>query len=179
MVMRQKKRSLLKIILIVILVLVLLGSVAGGIMYAMGIFTEATDAEQAIAAMEAGSSNQEQSTEKAEQEYDAGRKPVYFEIKPELLSNVYNSQKVIQIRVALMFNDNDAGEVAEVIKEHNFPIRNALLKVLAEQREEMISRMRFREDLAFELKKEINDILEASIGSREIKELYFAELIVQ
>lgn len=177
--MRQKKRSLLKIILIVILVLVLLGSVAGGIMYAMGIFTEATDAEQAIAAMEAGSSNQEQSTEKAEQEYDAGRKPVYFEIKPELLSNVYNSQKVIQIRVALMFNDNDAGEVAEVIKEHNFPIRNALLKVLAEQREEMISRMRFREDLAFELKKEINDILEASIGSREIKELYFAELIVQ
>ncbi|MDG0968233.1 MAG: flagellar basal body-associated FliL family protein [Porticoccaceae bacterium] len=174
-----KKRSILKIILIVVIVLVLLGGVAGGIMYAMGMFTEATDAEQAIAAMEANSADQEQPNQRVEKEYDAGRKPVYFEIKPELLSNVYNSQKVIQIRVALMFNDNDAGEVVEVIQEHNFPIRNALLKVLSEQREEMISRIRFREDLAFELKKEINDILEASIGSREIKELYFAELIVQ
>jgi flagellar basal body-associated protein FliL len=43
----------------------------------------------------------------------------------------------------------------------------------------MIARINFREDLAFELKKEINDILEIKTGSREVLELYFAELIVQ
>lgn len=177
-----KKGSALKIVLIVVLVIVLLGGIAGGVMYAMGVFSPATDAESAIAAMEAGEQKDTSSSTAAQVEekaYEAGRKPVYYEIKPELLSNVFNSQKVIQIRVAVMFNDNDSGEVTELFKEHNFPIRNALLKVLAEQREEMISRINFREDLAFELKKQINDILESRTGSREVKELYFTELIVQ
>ncbi|MDC0494790.1 flagellar basal body-associated FliL family protein, partial [bacterium] len=70
-------------------------------------------------------------------------------------------------------------DVAALFQQLNFPIRNALLKVLASQREEMIARINFREDLAFELKKEINDILETKTGSREVLELYFAELIVQ
>lgn len=177
----SKKGSPLKIIVIVFVVLVLLGAVAGGVMFAMGMFDTQMDAEKAISEMEMEASGGSGSSEKPqlEDEYDPSREPVYHEIKPELLSNIFNSSKVIQVRVAIMFKDNKDGDVAALFQQLNFPIRNALLKVLASQREEMIARINFREDLAFELKKEINDILEIKTGSREVLELYFAELIVQ
>lgn len=175
----SKKGSPLKIIVIVFIVLVLLGAVTGGVMFAMGMFDTQMDAEKAISEMEASGGSGSSEKPQPEDDYDPSREPVYHEIKPELLSNVFNSSKVIQVRVAIMFKDNKDGDVAALFQQLNFPIRNALLKVLASQREEMIARINFREDLAFELKKEINDILEIKTGSREVLELYFAELIVQ
>ena len=179
-----KKSSVLKIVLIVLLALILLGGAVIGTLFAVGFF-ESESAEDAIAAMEAGENgdNLEDIVESKEpqgknEDSDEGEL-AYFEIKPELLSNLFNSQRMIQVQIAVMVKENDDKTLVEEIKEHAFPIRSSFLKILSQKREDEVSNLGFRENLGGELKKAMNDVLEKRTGSRHIQELYFTEFIVQ
>ena len=179
-----KKRSILKIVLVVLLALILLGGAVIGTLLAVGFF-EPGSAEDAIAAMEAGENgdNLEDIVESKEpqgknEDSDEGEL-AYFEIKPELLSNLFNSQRMIQVQIAVMVKENDDKTLVEEIKEHAFPVRSSFLKILSQKREDEVSNLGFRENLGGELKKAMNDVLEKRTGSRHIQELYFTEFIVQ
>ena len=179
-----KKRSVLKIVLVVLLALILLGGAVIGTLFAVGFF-ESGSAEDAIAAMEAGE-NGDNLEDIVESEQPQGKNEdsdegelAYFEIKPELLSNLFNSQRMIQVQIAVMVKENDDKTLVEEIKEHAFPIRSSFLKILSQKREEEVSNLGFRENLGGELKKAMNDVLEKRTGSRHIQELYFTEFIVQ
>ena len=179
-----KKRSVLKIVLVVLLALILLGGAVIGTLFAVGFF-ESESAEDAIAAMEAGK-NGDNLEDIVESEQPQGKNEdsdegelAYFEIKPELLSNLFNSQRMIQVQIAVMVKENDDKTLVEEIKEHAFPIRSSFLKILSQKREEEVSNLGFRENLGGELKKAMNDVLEKRTGSRHIQELYFTEFIVQ
>ena len=179
-----KKRSVLKIVLVVLLALILLGGAVIGTLFAVGFF-ESESAEDAIAAMEAGE-NGDNLEDIVESEQPQGKNEdsdegelAYFEIKPELLSNLFNSQRMIQVQIAVMVKENDDKTLVEEIKEHAFPIRSSFLKILSQKREDEVSNLGFRENLGGELKKAMNDVLEKRTGSRHIQELYFTEFIVQ
>lgn len=179
-----KKRSVLKIVLVVLLALILLGGAVIGTLFAVGFF-ESESAEDAIAAMEAGE-NGDNLEDIVESEQPQGKNEdsdegelAYFEIKPELLSNLFNSQRMIQVQIAVMVKENDDKTLVEEIKEHAFPIRSSFLKILSRKREDEVSNLGFRENLGGELKKAMNDVLEKRTGSRHIQELYFTEFIVQ
>jgi flagellar FliL protein len=179
-----KKSSVLKIVLIVLLALILLGGAVIGTLFAVGFF-ESESAEDAIAAMEAGENgdNLDDIVESKEpqgknEDSDEGEL-AYFEIKPELLSNLFNSQRMIQVQIAVMVKENDDKTLVEEIKEHAFPIRSSFLKILSQKREDEVSNLGFRADLGGELKKAMNDVLEKRTGSRHIQELYFTQFIVQ
>ena len=179
-----KKRSVLKIVLVVLLALILLGGAVIGTLLAVGFF-EPGSAEDAIAAMEAGK-NGDNLEDIVESEQPQGKNEdsdegelAYFEIKPELLSNLFNSQRMIQVQIAVMVKENDDKTLVEEIKEHAFPIRSSFLKILSQKREDEVSNLGFRENLGGELKKAMNDVLEKRTGSRHIQELYFTEFIVQ
>ena len=131
-----KKRSILKIVLVVLLALILLGGAVIGTLFAVGFF-ESGSAEDAIAAMEAGE-NGDNLEDIVESEQPQGKNEdsdegelAYFEIKPELLSNLFNSQRMIQVQIAVMVKENDDKTLVEEIKEHAFPIRSSFLKILS------------------------------------------------
>tara|TARA_B100000768_G_scaffold132327_1_gene122985 strand:+ start:811 stop:1386 length:576 start_codon:yes stop_codon:yes gene_type:complete len=179
-----KKRSVLKIVLVVLLALILLGGAVIGTLFAVGFF-ESESAEDAIAAMEAGE-NGDNLEDIVESEQPQGKNEdsdegelAYFEIKPELLSNLFNSQRMIQVQIAVMVKENDDKTLVEEIKEHAFPVRSSFLKILSQKREDQVSNLGFRENLGGELKKAMNDVLEKRTGSRHVQELYFTEFIVQ
>jgi flagellar basal body-associated protein FliL len=179
-----KKSSVLKIVLVVLLALILLGGAVIGTLFAVGFF-ESESAEDAIAAMEAGE-NGDNLEDIVESEQPQGKNEdsdegelAYFEIKPELLSNLFNSQRMIQVQIAVMVKENDDKTLVEEIKEHAFPIRSSFLKILSQKREDEVSNLGCRENLGDELKKAMNDVLEKRTGSRHIQELYFTEFIVQ
>ncbi len=179
-----KKRSVLKIVLVVLLALILLGGAVIGTLFAVGFF-ESESAEDAIAAMEAGE-NGDNLEDIVESEQPQGKNEdsdegelAYFEIKPELLSNLFNSQRMIQVQIAVMVKENDDKTLVEEIKEHAFPVRSSFLKILSQKREDQVSNLGFRENLGGELKKAMNDVLEKRTGSRHVQELYFTEFIIQ
>lgn len=179
----SKKRPIVKIVLIVVLVLILLGGAVLGTLFAVGFFDSKTDAESAIAAMEdaensgAGVNDQQRQAEAIKVIDDEGLK--YLEIEPELLSNLHNSQRMIQVKIAVMVKQNEDKTLLRLIEKHAYPVRSQLLKILSEKREDQVSREGFRDNLALELKNAMNDVLETRIGDRDIQELYFIEFIVQ
>jgi flagellar basal body-associated protein FliL len=170
-------------VLIVVLVLILLGGAVLGTLFAVGFFDSKTDAESAIAAMEdAENSGAEVNDQQRQDEAikvidDEGLK--YLEIEPELLSNLHNSQRMIQVKIAVMVKQNEDKTLLRLIEKHAYPVRSQLLKILSEKREDQVSREGFRDNLALELKNAMNDVLETRIGDRDIQELYFIEFIVQ
>ena len=176
-----KTRPILKIILLVFLALVVQAAVVFGTLFAAGFFDSPADAESAITAMEESenSDNLDDIVDSDEPQGSAEGGRVYFEIKPELLSNLFNSQRMIQVQIAVMVKENDDKTLVEEIKEHAFPVRSSFLKILSQKREDEVSNLGFRENLGDELKKAMNDVLEKRTGSRHIQELYFTEFIVQ
>jgi|TARA_B100000768_G_C11259361_1_gene368049 flagellar basal body-associated protein FliL len=182
-----KKRSLLKIILIVLLTLIVLGGVVAGTLFAAGFFDSEgfEGAEDAIAAMqEAENSDKLKDVVESDEPQDKNKDTAegelaYFEMKPELLSNLYNSQRMIQVQIAVMVKENDDKTLVEEIKRHSFPMRSSLLEILSQKREDQVSTLGFRDNLRAQFKEAINDVLEKRTGSRHIQELYLTEFIVQ
>ena len=177
----SKKRPILKITLLVVLALVVQAVVVFGTLFVTGFFDSTADAEGAIAEMQEAETSEilKDIVDVDESQSLSSEGLVYLEIKPELLTNLHNSQRLLQLKVAVMVKENDEQTLVEEIKEHLFPVRSRFLQILSEKQEEQVRSLGYREVLAAEFKTEMNDILEERIGSRQIKELYFIDFIVQ
>ncbi|HAG70872.1 MAG TPA: hypothetical protein DCL66_01590 [Gammaproteobacteria bacterium] len=181
----KKSKAPLKIILLVLLVVTLIaGSVVATLFFA-GFFDPKLSAEEAIAAMEnpdaaeaAGKSEAKEEKEEDDEGEGEGEE-AYLQLKTEFLSNLFNSQRMIQVQIAVMVIENEDKTRIADIEKHLFPVRGSLLKILSQKREDQIYGSKLRQELAEEFKKAMNDELEERIGGRFIEELYFTEFIIQ
>lgn len=175
-----------KKITLIFMVILLAGGLAAGAAYSLGMFDKKLTAEETIYFME----NEREIKAKAAkrlQDEEASRREkerkdfveVYWKLDKPLLANVYRSPKYIQVEIALLLDDNKKGDLVKELEKHNFGIRNQLLNVLSAQQEEVMASQYWRKDLALELKIAVNDFLEERTGFREVKDVYFGELVVQ
>ena len=181
---KQSKGPLKSILLLLLVATLIAGSVVATLVF-VGFFEPKLSAEEAIAAMEnpdaaeaAGKSKAKEEEEKDDEDEGEGEE-AYLQIKTEFLSNLFNSQRMVQVQIAVMVIENkDKTRVAD-IEKHFLPVRNSLLKILSQKREDEMYGSKLREELAEEFKKTMNDELEDRVGGRFIQELYFTEFIIQ
>lgn len=186
----KKKKPLLKILLLVLLVLVLLAGAVAATLYFTGFFDPPPEeaAEQVLdeARREATEANAQTGDKGAPKEPKRVTKPspeltrfehTYLELERELLANVSNSRKVMQVQIALMTRYDD--RVFRNVKKHEFALRSAALDVMRQTTESDLSKPEFRKELAESLRVEMNAVLEKFEDFGGIEEVYFTSFVVQ
>lgn len=182
------KSPILKIILIVVGILLLIAITVGGTLFASGFFdpSEEVNAEEAIAALEAEATAQAAEADAAAAGPDKVKQdspeltrfePSYFVLPKVLVANISNSRKVMQATVAIMTHYDE--RVIENVDKHDFPLRFAILKVMRNSTEADVMANNFQDNLAAELKIEMNAVLEALEDFGGIEAVYFTEFVVQ
>ena len=101
----------------------------------------------------------------------------YFEIESEMTSNLANSRKVMQVKVYIMTHYDE--RVIAHMEKHDFPIRNALMRIMALKTESDLARPTFRKELAEEFRLEINSILEGLEDFGGVEKVGFTAFVVQ
>ena len=181
-----KRGGMLKIILIVVLVLVLLVGAVGATLFFTGFFNKADDvaAEQQVAALEAKAKEEADAVAAAGPQRVTKESPEltrfeyhYKELEREMLANITNSRKVIQVQVAIMTNYDD--RVFTNVDKHEFALRSAVLDLLRQVTEADLAMPSFRTDLAMKIKLEMNAVLEKYEDFGGIEEVYFTNFVVQ
>jgi len=186
----KKKKPILKILLIVLLVIVLLAGAVGGTLFATGFFdkkdTEAAenqlkDMEQAKANEAAGVGKDgkpvaPQKVTKTTPELKRFENQ-YLELERDLLANLTNSRKVIQVQIAIMTHYDE--RVFKNVKKHEVALRSAALDVMRQVTEADLASKDFRKDLAEKIRTEINAVLEKYEDFGGIEAVFFTSFVVQ
>ncbi len=183
----KKKSPLIKIILIVLLVLILLVGAIVGTLFFTGFFDKASGekaAEEKLAALEQEASDakdpmkQDQPTAVTKKTPDPEKFVYnYKELERDLLANLDNSRKVMQIQVAFMTHYDE--RVFANIDRHQFAIRSKILDVMRQTKEAEITKPNFREELAERIRLEVNALLEKYEDFGGIEGVYFTAFVVQ
>jgi len=186
----KKKKPILKILLIVLLVIVLLAGAVGGTLFATGFFdkkdTEAAenqlkDMEQAKANEAAGVGKDgkpvaPQKVTKTTPELKRFENQ-YLELERDLLANLTNSRKVIQVQIAIMTHYDE--RVFKNVKKHEVALRSAALDVMRQVTEADLASKDFLKDLAEKIRTEINAVLEKYEDFGGIEAVFFTSFVVQ
>ena len=183
----KKKSPLLKIILIVLLVLALLVGAIVGTLFFTGFFDKASgeqSAEEKLAALEQEASDAQDPMKQAQPEPVTKKTPEaekfvynYKELERDLLANLDNSRKVMQIQVAFMTHYDE--RVFANIDRHQFAIRSKILDIMRQTKESELTKPNFREDLAARIRLETNALLESYEDFGGIEGVYFTSFVVQ
>lgn len=184
----SRKRSIFKLVAIVVGALVTLALVVGLTLFLTGFFEQAP--EQSVEALLEAA--------EAETEVAAGRssgppsgpprvprrspdrerfEQSYLELERNFLANVSNSRKLIQVSLALMTHFDQ--RVFQNVIKHEFAIRSAVLDEMRLVTESQIEEPNFRVDLAERIRLRINEILEQFEDFGGIEQVHFTEFIVQ
>lgn len=183
----KKKSPLLKIILIVLLVLVLLIGAIMGTLFFTGFFDKASGekaAEEKLAELEKEAADAKDPMKKDQPEAVTKKTPDpekfvynYKELERDLLANLDNSRKVMQIQVAFMTHYDE--RVFANIDRHQFAIRSKVLDVMRQTKESELIKPNFREELAERIRLEVNALLEKYEDFGGIEGVYFTSFVVQ
>lgn len=147
---------------------------------------EGLGAEEAIAALEAEAAAQAEAEAAAAAGPDKVKldspeltrfEPSYFVLPKVLVANISNSRKVMQATVAIMTHYDE--RVVDNVDKHDFPLRFAMLKVMRNVTEAEVADKDFQDNLAAELKTEMNAVLEGLEDFGGIEAVYFTEFVVQ
>lgn len=186
----KKKSPILKILLIVLLVIILLAGAIGGTLFATGFFDQKAkaEAEQKLKELE---------QEKANEAAGIGKdgKPLapqkvtkttpelkrfenhYLELERDMIANLTNSRKVIQVQIAIMTHYDE--RVFKNVKKHEVALRSAALDVMRQTTEADLGQKDFRKQLAEKIRTELNSVLEKYEDFGGIEEVYFTSFVVQ
>ena len=186
----KKKKPILKILLIVLLVIFLLAGAVGGTLVATGFFDQKAkaEAEQKLKDLE---------QEKANEAAGIGKdgKPLapqkvtkttpelkrfenhYLELERDMIANLTNSRKVIQVQIAIMTHYDE--RVFKNVKKHEVALRSAALDVMRQTTEADLGQKEFRKNLAEKIRTELNAVLEKYEDFGGIEEVYFTSFVVQ
>ena len=182
----KKKKPLLKIIIIAVVALLVLVITVVGTLFVTGFFDQkdTQKAEEQLAELE-GAANAASNPAS-----DAGPKKVtkttpeltrfenhYLEIERELLANLTNSRKVIQVQMAIMTHYDE--RVFKNVKKHEFALRSAALDVMRQVTEPDLAKPEFRKELAEKIRGELNAVLEKYEDFGGIEEVFFTSFVVQ
>ncbi|MEY3005931.1 MAG: hypothetical protein RI942_273 [Pseudomonadota bacterium] len=171
----QSAKPIMKYAIIAAAALVVVGAAVGGTLLATGALNDkpSISAEDALAELEGGADADE--TEEITVDPDA--EPVYHEFERPLLTNVANSRKIVQAKVAVMTRDSE--KVLPSVIKHDFALRSEALDVMRKITEADIDNPNFRDELSEKLKVAINNTLKRYAGHGGVEEVLFTELVVQ
>ena len=180
----KKGGGLVLIIAIVLGVLLVIGITIGATLFLAGFFDpppeetaqEQIDKAQAEADQALGA--EEETPDKKLEAPDIPKfETTYYELERDMLANVQNSRKMMQIKIAIMTNYDE--KVISNIEDHIFAIRSAIMDLMRQKEEEDIIDPEFRKTFAEEVRLEMNDILEQYEGFGGIEKVYFSDFIIQ
>lgn len=182
----KKKSPILKIILLVVLLVVVIVSSIGGTLLLTGFFDkkDQKSAEEQLASAEKKAASDKENAKKDEPKMVSKQTPEitrfehkYLELERELLANLTNSRKVMQVRVALMTRYDE--RVFKNVKKHEFALRSVALDAMRKTTDPELSDPEFRKKLAEKIRQEINLVLEKHEDFGGIEEVYFTNFVVQ
>jgi flagellar FliL protein len=186
-----KKFPIVKVALFGVLTLVLLAAAVGATLYFTGFFSAPAlpSAEAQLQAAAAGSAEPKPGESKgperkSEAKMVARTSPEltrfqnsYLELERELLANLTNSRKVMQVQVALMTRYDE--RVFKNVKKHEFALRSVALDVMRKTTEQDLALPDFRKSLAENIRQELNAVLEKFEDFGGIEEVYFTTFVIQ
>ncbi|WP_396435178.1 flagellar basal body-associated protein FliL [Limnohabitans sp.] len=182
----KKKSPIVKIVLIAVVALLLLVGTVFGTLFVTGFFDKKDEAaaEAQLKALE------EQAAAANDPAKNAGPTKVtkdtpeltrfenhYLEIEKDMLANLTNSRKVIQVQLAIMTHYDE--RVFKNVKKHEFALRSAALDVMRQTTEAELGESDFRKKLAEKIRSEMNAVLEKFEDFGGIEEVYFTSFVVQ
>jgi len=180
-----KKGGLLKsigkilILVVIIVVLVALGSVAGGYFlprYMPAIFAPATANNKA--AVSKADENLPKKVPLDEKDASSGQfKASYFAFDKPFISNVQNSGNLVQIGIGISTYYDD--RVINNVKKDELPIRSAILMTISNQDNQTISTEAGKKQLQNQIKDVINNVLKDKEGFGGVDSVYFTSFLIQ
>jgi flagellar protein FliL len=182
----KKKKPLLKIIIIAVVALLVLVLTIVGTLFVTGFFDQkdAQKAEAELAQLESAANAASNPASAAGPAKVTKTSPEltrfenhYLEIERELLANLTNSRKVIQVQMAIMTHYDE--RVFKNVKKHEFALRSAALDVMRQVTEPDLAKPEFRKDLAEKIRNELNAVLEKYEDFGGIEEVFFTSFVVQ
>jgi len=182
----KKKSPLVKIIIFVLVGVIVLAGVVVGTLFVTGFFDkkDAQNAEAQLAEMEKSASDAQNPASAAGPKKVTKTSPEltrfenhYLELEREMLANLTNSRKVIQVQLAIMTHYDE--RVFKNVKKHEFALRAAALDVMRQVTEADLGKPEFRKELAEKIRGEFNAVLEKYEDFGGIQEVYFTSFVVQ
>jgi flagellar FliL protein len=182
----KKKSPLIKIIAIALVAILLLVGAVFGTLLVTGFF----DKNDSLAAEAQLKALEEQATAANNPASDAGPKKVtkdtpqltrfenhYMELEKDMLANLTNSRKVIQVQLAIMTHYDE--RVFKNVKKHEFALRSAALDVMRQTTDADLNQADFRKNLAEKIRIELNAVLEKYEDFGGIEAVFFTSFVVQ
>jgi flagellar FliL protein len=182
----KKKSPIVKIILIAVVSLLLLAGTVAGTLFVTGFFdkkdTSAAEAQlkaleqQASAPKNPASDPTPQKVTKDSPELTRFENH-YMELEKDMVANLTNSRKVIQVRLAIMTHYDE--RVFKNVKKHEFALRAAALDVIRLTTDTDLNQADFRKKMAERIRSEFNAVLEKYEDFGGIEEVFFTSFVVQ
>ena len=182
----KKKSPLIKIIAIALVAILLLVGAVFGTLLVTGFF----DKKDSLAAEAQLKALEEQAAAANNPASDAGPKKVtkdtpqltrfenhYMELEKDMLANLTNSRKVIQVQLAIMTHYDE--RVFKNVKKHEFALRSAALDVMRQTTDADLNEADFRKNLAEKIRIELNAVLEKYEDFGGIEAVFFTSFVVQ
>jgi flagellar FliL protein len=182
----KKKSPLIKIILIAVVAILLLSGAVIGTLFITGFFDkkDETAAEAQLKALETEAADAKDPAKNAGPQKVTKETPElkrfenhYMEIEKDMLANLTNSRKVIQVQLAIMTHYDE--RVFKNVTKHQFALRSAALDVMRQTTEAELAEPNFRKNLAEKIRLELNAVLEKFEEFGGIEEVYFTNFVVQ
>jgi flagellar FliL protein len=181
----KKKSPIVKIILIAVVAIVLLAGTVVGTLFVTGFFDKKDEAaaeaqlkalEEQAAKANDPATNELQKVTKESPELTRFENH-YMELEKDMLANLTNSRKVIQVQLAIMTHYDQ--RVFKNVEKHQFALRSAALDVMRQTTEDQLNQADFRKNLAEKIRTEMNAVLERFEDFGGIEEVYFTSFVVQ
>ena len=182
----KKKSPLVKIILIAVVAILILAGTVVGTLFVTGFFDkkDQSAAEAQLKALEAAASEAQNAASEAQPKKVTKDSPEltrfenhYMELEKDLVANLTNSRKVIQVQLAIMTHYDE--RVFKNVKKHEFALRSAALDVMRQTTEDQLAQPDFRKNLGEKIRLELNAVLEKFEDFGGIEEVYFTSFVVQ
>ena len=182
----KKKSPLVKIILIAVVAILILAGAVVGTLFVTGFFDkkDQSAAEAQLKALEAAASEAQNAASEAQPKKVTKDSPEltrfenhYMELEKELVANLTNSRKVIQVKLAIMTHYDE--RVFKNVKKHEFALRSTALDVMRLTTDADLSQPDFRKKMAEKIRLELNAVLEKYEDFGGIEEVFFTSFVAQ
>lgn len=182
----KKKSPIVKIILIAVVTLLLLAGTVAGTLFVTGFFDkkDTAAAEAQLKALEqeaAGTKNAAAELPPKKVTKDTPEltrfENQYMELEKDMVANLTNSRKVIQVKLAIMTHYDE--RVFKNVKKHEFALRATALDVMRLTTDADLNQADFRKKMAEKIRSEFNAVLEKYEDFGGIEEVFFTSFVVQ
>ena len=182
----KKKSPLVKIILIAVVAILVLAGTVVGTLFVTGFFDkkDTSAAEAQLKALELEASGAKNAASDAQPKKVTKDSPEltrfenhYMELEKDLVANLTNPRKVIQVKLAVMTHYDE--RVFKNVKKHEFALRSTALDVMRLTTDADLSQTDFRKKMAEKIRREFNAVLEKYEDFGGSEEVFFTSFVGQ